>query len=373
MPKVAHITTVHNASDNRIFYKEVISLKNAGHDICLIAPNEKDEVVEGVPVYHLKKQSSRIKRFFILSILDVLRLVLSKKIKVCHFHDPELIPVGLVVKLLGRKVVFDVHENTPAAILSKPYLSRPWLKKIMSKSIHYTEVIAFRFFDAIVTARPDISERLKAFDPITLRNFPILPRYKKEDVLNTAKNNDKFTLIFVGGISQIRGVKEVIESLSYLKDVEFWILGPFEDDKIRNECEALDGWEKVKYLGVVKPYEIFEYVKKADCGIVTFLPMPNHLTTLATKPFEYMACGLPIIMSDFKYWKDFFGESAAYTNPESPMEIAQCIDELRSSREKLSSMAEKNFYLAQNEYNWTVESAKLIDLYNKIIPNKTIA
>ena len=362
--RICHVTSVHPHNDNRIFYKEILTLKRAGYDVCYIAPNAPAEF-EGVAIFTNTFSGGRVKRFFYQSFWKTFGHAIKARAKVYHFHDPELMPTAFLLRLMGKKVVFDVHENTPAAILSKPYINARWLRKCMSMVIDLTERFYFLFFNCIVTARPDISDRLKWFKPYTLRNFPILPSevaLKKQLADNTI-SKEKRAVIYVGGMSVIRGNFELIEAFEHLNDCELWLLGPFKSQEFEQKCRAAAGWKNVRYFGVVEPHQIFGYIQQADVGIVTFWPEPNHLRTLATKPFEYMACGLPLIMSDFPYWREFFGNSSAYVDPKDPGSVANGIRTLFEQKEVMESMAAGNKELSRKEYNWDSEKMELLRMY----------
>jgi glycosyltransferase involved in cell wall biosynthesis len=273
-----------------------------------------------------------------------------------------------MLRLIGKKVIYDVHENNPAALLSRPYLKRKFTRIILSKTIKLIEKLSSRYFSAIITARPDISLLFAKHKPFTLRNFPILPDYDKIKDIEIEKK--KPSVIYVGGMTEIRGTLELIKAFEQIDEAELWLLGGFGSKEFEQRCRKLEGWKKVKYLGLVEADQIFSYIKKADIGIVTFLPKPNHITTLATKPFEYMACGLPMIMSDFEYWKDFFKDSTLYVNPADENEIAKKIKELLGDKELMHKMGEKNLELIKNEYNWEKESQVLIDAYDFVINQK---
>jgi glycosyltransferase involved in cell wall biosynthesis len=362
--KIVHITSLHHDNDNRIFYKECTSLAQEGYDVILIAAGAKDKVVNNVKIVGYPKTSGgRIKRILKTSMADMLKMCRHIDGDIYHFHDPELMFVGLYLKALGKTVVYDIHENNPASILSKPYIKSKSVKKMISRVFDLFEHFSVRFFDAIVTARPDITKRFKHKNIITLRNFPILSDLSKIQNKTDIKKT-KPAVIYVGGMHTQRGTFELIEAFKKLKEYELWLLGTANEDKLQNILNK--GCENVKYFGSVEPYEIFDYINMADAGIITFLEEPNHINTLATKPFEYMACGKPMIMSNFPYWKNFFKKSALYVDPSSPKEIREAVKTLLNDKKLMQEMSELNQNLSQNEYNWQKESQKLIDLYKKL-------
>lgn len=361
---ICHITTVHQAFDNRIFFKECLSLAEAGYAVTLLCARAETRTREGVTILGFPGHTGRLKRFFLTSFLRAYSEARKVNASIYHLHDPELIWMGLRLRLAGKKVIMDVHENNAAAILSRPYVKSVLLRKLLSFTLKNLEKLLLPFFNGIVTARPDISSLFPNLSPVTLRNFPVLPDYDSIPDMEIKKL--KPAIIYVGGTSAIRGTRQLIQAMEFCPNAELWLLGPFESEDFKKECESLPGWEHVRYLGVVEANKIFSYIKAADIGIITFLPVPNHLTTLATKPFEYMACGLPMIMSDFPYWRDFFKDSALYVDPADAEKIGQCINRLLNDSKQLKEMKEKNILLAKNEYNWQEEKKGLLRLYEKI-------
>jgi len=358
--KVAHITSVHPQNDNRIFYKECTTLANNGYDTSLIVAGAKSRVLNDVEIVGYEKANGgRVKRMVQTSFFRMIKVCKEVNADVYHFHDPELIFVGLYLKAKGKKVIYDIHENNPASILSKPYIKSKFMRKVLSKIFDNFEKIAVKFFDAIITARPDISDRFKHENLVTLRNFPILP--KLQDIKNIGIEKSKPSVIFVGGLHPQRGINELLDAFEKLDSFELWLLGPIMESKLDNRIRK--GCRNVRYLGVVEAYEVFSYIDSADIGIITFLNKPNHVKTLATKPFEYMACGKPMIMSNFQYWKDTFKESSLYVDPSNSKEIREKIEYLFSNKELQKSMSDLNRRLAKDEYNWEKESQKLLNLY----------
>ena len=359
---ICHITSVHTKDDNRIFYKECKTLFNNGFNVSLIIAGEKDHIFKDLKIFGLKKHKNRFVRFFKTSIIDILKTTKKVNADVYHFHDPELIISALFLKLLGKKIIYDIHENNSASIISKPYLKNKLIKYLLSKTINFLEKFCVNFFDAIITARPDISQKFNHKNLITLRNFPILKNsyYNKELHINKSKRS----VIYVGGMTKIRGIEVLIDAFNDMPEYNLHLLGPVKEDTINNKIQKSN--PNVKYLGTVKPFEIFKHINDADIGIITFLSAPNHVKTLATKPFEYMACGKPMIMSNFKYWKDTFGESSLYVNPLNKSEIINATRKLMNDNELYNNMSKINLDLSTNTYNWNFESKKLIKLYKSL-------
>ena len=108
MAKIVILTSVHSAFDDRIFHKQARSLAKADYEVVLIAPHSRNEIVDGVRVVSLPEQSSRPKRIFGLTF-RILCFALREKADFYHFHDPELIPTALLIKMLTRaKIIYDM-------------------------------------------------------------------------------------------------------------------------------------------------------------------------------------------------------------------------------------------------------------------------
>src|SRR2546422_604214 len=126
MTKVIHLSSVHRPLDTRIFFKECRTLARSGYDVILIAPGDKDGAREssGVAIKAVPRPHSRFDRM-IRTVWRLCRAALKEKGRVYHFHDPELIPVGLWLRLRGVHVIYDVHEDLPRQILSKYWIPEP--------------------------------------------------------------------------------------------------------------------------------------------------------------------------------------------------------------------------------------------------------
>ena len=144
--KVIIFTSVHRWDDVRIFKKQAQSLAHH-YDVELHAPADFKYYEErGVKVYGLPEWKKRTDRFKIFKIL--FKRLKASNAEIFHFHDPELIILGVYLTIfLRKKVIYDVHEENPKVPYSRAWIPR-LLKPIIGFSIRVIErlkTIGFRF------------------------------------------------------------------------------------------------------------------------------------------------------------------------------------------------------------------------------------
>jgi len=260
--KVCILTTVHIPFDTRIFHKEAKTLIQAGYDVTLIAQHSKNEIVDGVKIIALQKPKNRFIRIFGLT-WRTLFLALCQRADIYHFHDPELIFVGVLLRLLGKKVIYDVHEDVPKQILNKEWIGNVNIRKIAAFVINIIEQAGAFLFNKIVVATPDIA------------NFPILKLIDNAVPINHKKS--KSVIIYAGGLTKVRGIKEIVQSMEHIGDkAELWLLGKWESEKYKKECEDLEGWKYTKYLGHKSLEEVYSCLKISKVGISILYPVKNY-------------------------------------------------------------------------------------------------
>lgn len=364
--KVVHLSSVHPPFDTRIFYKECVSLAQAGYVVVLVIPHERNETINGVHLRAIPKPTNRKKRMT-KTIWQVYRKALLEAGDLYHFHDPELIPVGFLLKMRGKKVVYDIHEDVPVQILGKDYMGGRWKRKLAALSVQGVEGLAGKLFDGIVGTIPEITAKFPEHKAVTLRNYPIVSMI---DAIPPHPGIEKRrpVMIYAGGLTAIRGIRELIQAASLLEDrVELWLVGNWANDDFRKECEALDGWRNTRYLGYVTPDEVYGYLKLADIGLVTLYPQTNYLTSLPVKAFEYMACSLPMVMSDFDYWRNVYEGAAAFVNPQDPQVIASAIRHLLDNPDEMVALGKTGRQMVESSYSWEKESENLLSFYTHIL------
>ena len=361
---VCHISTVHSMYDDRVFYKECVSLVEKGYEVFFVVRNKSSETINGVKVVALPEYKSRPERF-IKGGFKSLRLAMRTRAGICHFHDPELIWIGVLLRIFGRKVVYDVHENYSQQILYKEWISCKWVRKLVSVFFYVYEEFANLFFNAVVTVTEDIQSRFPKKKSFLVRNFPVIPDLARCKPVE--RPSDKTILIYAGGLLRVRGIKELVTSLQYLDDsVVLWLIGSFDDDEYYKECCALDSWQKVVYHGYKRHDEVYNYLISADIGVSLLYPIKNYLTSLPVKVFEYMVLKKPVVMSDFEYWKKYFAACAVFSDPTDPKMIAECIHELICDNAKMEKMGNAGYDMICKHYSWNKEKEELFRIYKRL-------
>jgi glycosyltransferase involved in cell wall biosynthesis len=367
---ICQITTVHNRFDDRIFYKQCVSLVDKGFKVYLVANAPKNAIENGVEIIPLSEKKNRIGRFF--NMFSAFIKALKIQADIYHLHDPELLIIGFLLKFAGKKVVFDFHELVYFQIKDKEWLGKS--RFFIASFYKLIESFAVKLFDGLILAEDGYGDYIKkSYNQYIskfqyVRNFPVLSIINNT-IANENQDINTFRLIYAGGLTEIRGIYELIEALIDIDNIELILLGPWEIEAYEEKCRSSVGFNKVNYIGVVKMVEVYSYMKIADVGIATLYPKENYLTSLPVKAFEYMACGLPIIMSNFDLWQKMFSQCALFVDPKDSTDIKDKILTIKNDQLLKKKLGENSFTIVNDLYSWESESLKLEGLYNKIYAN----
>lgn len=365
--KICHISSVHDYRDTRITLKECISLKEAGNEVHLIAKNDQDINYKGIKLHSIKeKKQSRIKRI-ISSTNEFYAKALEIDADIYHFHDPELIPLGKKLIKKGKKVIYDVHEDVPRQIMTKHWIPKIF-RGLISRVFEVYENYSASKFTGIVTATPHIRNRFtnKNENVIDIKNYPIL----KELFVNTedSQNEKDNAMVYIGGISEVRGIFSMLDSLDNLSNIEFKLAGSFSNRKEYLQAKESKNWNMVNYDGFVGREDIKEILTKSKVGLVVLHPLISYQDSLPIKMFEYMAVGLPVVASNFPLWEDIINKHKCgiCVNPKSSKEISNAVQWIIDNPKEAKKMGERGKKAVQDQYNWEIESIRLIEYYNDL-------
>ncbi|MBK8801156.1 MAG: glycosyltransferase family 4 protein [Fibrobacteres bacterium] len=365
---VCHLTSAHPRSDIRVFRKMCLSLRESGFQVSLVVADGKgSEDVEGVSVVDVGKARSRIGRM-LFSAYRVYRRALSVRAEIYHLHDPELLWVALLLKLHKKTVVFDSHEDLPKQLLTKPYLS-PFFLKVLAKVMWRIESFVVARIDAVVAATPIIRDGFRHVSKhvVDICNYPEI-----EDLgcpVDPAGKAD--VACYIGSISTIRGVLEVVEAIGHSRRcTKLLLAGPLGEPGLLDELARRDGWAKVEYLGNLDRDGVRSVLSRSKIGIVALRPTPSYMESLPIKMFEYMGAGLPVLASDFPLWRTIVDDSGCgiCVDPMDPAKMGEALDRLLEQPDEMARMSKAGVAAIQTKFNWRSEKGKLLALYGRLVP-----
>lgn len=371
--KVVHLTSVHTAFDVRVFHKECKALARSGKHVVLIAPHEKDEVVDSVEIKGIRSSSGRFVRMT-RTALSLHREALRQNGDVYHFHDPELIPLGLLLEARGKTVVYDIHEDAPADMLHKDYIPQR-LRRPLMWFVRKLENAACRRFSGLVAATSTIAERFYPINAntVVVHNYPAVDEIAPNEDLPW--NERPPAIAYIGSISERRGIRETLRALALFPSAspaQMMLAGPFSPNGLLTELEKLPGWARVQYLGVLNRPSIANLLSRARLGLLVLQPEPNFVNAMPIKLFEYMAAGIPVIASDFPLWRSIIGEAGCglLVDPHDPEAIAHAMEYLLSHDAEAEAMGRRGRNAACNLYNWNSEERVLLKFYSDLLETR---
>lgn len=369
MKEITHFSTVHRRMDTRVLLKECSSIANDPIFTCnlFLADGGPEEIYNGVKIESVPRPKTKIHRIIFSQAQMFFKLIKTKS-DIYHFHDPELIFTGLMLRVMGRKVIFDIHEDFPGQLQSKVYLNRPTLL-MLSKLYALFEAVSIKFFSYNITVNETIQKRLQRSTKRVevIYNYPIISEF-----INIEHNwlSKERTICYVGGVTRIRGLKSLVEATKF-SNTKLLLGGSFDEKKFEEELKSLPEWKSnVTYFGQVTREQMFDIFKKSNLGIIPFLPEPNHVNATPNKFFEYLSAGLPIVISNFEKWQIFINkhEVGKTFNPGDSEDLGRAINVLLSDLNSLKTMSDKSRTLVIEKRNWDNEYAKIKKLYQQICP-----
>jgi glycosyltransferase involved in cell wall biosynthesis len=330
----------------------------------LVACHDRAETIDGVKIIPIDRGHGRLDRMLRVG-WRVYAAARRERADVYHFHDPELMLVGVLLKLRGARVLYDVHEDVPKQIMSKHWIPR-WARPAISKAVYAVEQAVARILDGIVAATPSIARKFPAAKTVVVQNFPERA-FAQSDGAAPAERRDAF--VYTGGLMEVQGVREMAQAFALLPDaMSGTIAGTFHPPTLEAEISALPGWRRVRYLGQVPRDEVRQVMSGGRTGLVLNHPTLNYVDAYSTKMFEYMALGIPVVCSNFPLWTEIVaGADCGITvDPRDPQAIAAAIRALTDDPERAARLGENGRRAIAERYNWEAELAKLDGLYRSL-------
>lgn len=363
MMDVLHVTSAHVVKDTRIFVKEARSLAKAGLNVGIVGPGPTylETQSQGVTLITLPAPKRRLARFTTFAIsLD--RIVRQIRPNIVHIHDPDLLGIARVWKRRGIKIVYDVHEDFPKALLSRSWLRPIWLRRAIAALTNKTERRALRWADGFVFADEHLATRFQGCHGVVIRNHLELsewPRGPKE-----TPDPKIIQCIYVGDITVARGLLRMCDAtFTAAGQIHLHLVGPIPHE-LHARVARHPAKDCITLHGRKTRAEVATQLSKADVALCLPQATPAYVDALPVKILEYLYNRLPVVATQLPRLEcelplcpglSLVPEDATSTELVEAITIAA-----RASCPDLRPVLEQH-------YNWENEAKKLVRFYHSLL------
>lgn len=367
MKKICHMSSIRDSRDLCMFQREALLAFKAGYEVIVVAKGDS-QIEEGVQVVGVgTPPKSRLKRMLFFTH-KIYRAALTENANLYLIHDPELLPYALKLKRHGKKVVFDSHELYALLLRTKEYLP---CANLVAGVYAFFERYAVRQLDAVIL--PATVQGKDPFFSVSKRtvfvaNYSALGEMFKS--YEAREDSQPTKLCFVGCMTPDRGIENMIMAAEKTK-LPLLLVGDFTPKEYEDKVRSLSGWKYVDFRGRLDRQSVAAVYQEATIGLCV---MPNGgqynvSDTFNMKVYDYMAMGLPVILSDSAYARKVNAKYhfARIVDPTDIDAIADAAEYLATHPREAVRMGETGRQAVIMEYNWECESKKLLALYEELI------
>lgn len=278
------------------------------------------------------------------------------------------LPAIIAGKLVGTPVVLDLQENNAevAKLRAKDSLIQKLTRNHLVVGAVEDTCVSLADEIWVVVEERKSSLLDKGVLPQKISVVSNTPSLENSQNTNCGTSRDQFdwpgfTLLYVGHITEYRGLQDIIESLKIVhkedKSITLAIAG---DGPYKSELEALVKQLKLEdsvyFIGWMDPENIPHFLSSGDVGIIPHRINRFTNTTIPNKLFDYMAAGLPVFASAMDPVERVIAEykcGITYDSDAGAEEISDLIIKMKNS--DISSFSNTGREAINNTYNWSTE------------------
>lgn len=385
--RICHLAYTFYEEDNRV-QRYVNSLIENGYSVDVIClkrnGQSKKDSLNCFRIFRIqrrnineKKSTTYLIKIVLFSLRSFFKISFNHLIRhydLVHIHNiPDfLVFCSIVPKLLGAKIILDIHDILPELYISKFKVKN---NSLIFKLLLFLEKLSCRFSDHVIVSnklwREKLLKRSANHSSCTaLINYPDIKIFKP---LNGQKDkNKKFIIIYPGTLNHHQGVDIAIKAFSIIKDripeAEFHIYGEGSAflylKKLIKELKVED---KVFIYNPVPIEKIAQLIAKASLGIIPKRAEGFGNEAFSTKSMEFMACNVPVIMSQTKIDSLYFTDEMVKFFPSGDVNaLSEAIWEVYSQPEKTKERVNKAFELIKSE-NWEIHKYKYLNIIHSLL------
>lgn len=349
--RVLVMTVVHHPHDTRILVRQIAALTDAGHQVTYAAPFSAVGVAPppGVVAFDLPRSRGRRRLSAARAARRAVR-ELAAQHDVVLIHDPEL--VLAVTGVADATVVWDVHEDTAAAVTYKEWIPSG-LEAVAAAGVRMVERWAERRMDLLL-AEPGYRDRFR-------RQHPIVPNSTL--IGDDAPPPGPGRAVCVSTLTRARGALDLIEVGRLLRPegIVVDLIGPASPD-VADQLRRADIDGDVRWHGRLPHDEVIERMRGATAGLSLLHNERNYRHSYPTKVFEYLAQGIPVVATPLPMVLEVVqrhevGIIVPFRDPKS---AAVAVVELHGDEERRVRMGGNGVDAVRSEHNWADDAPNFV-------------
>lgn len=380
--------------------KEAESIAESGREITVLTRWKKKqarkEKINNVNIircgphysFNIKGINDIISSVFFIDFLfwfSIKKILKKNNVKVIHLHDLPLIKtIQKLIKKKEIKLILDMHENYPEMLDEYKLSKKGWLKRnkdalfFKSKRWKKYEEKHIRKCDHIIAVVDEMKEKVIKEYNIDSKNISVISNYEKKTFSHKEEEDDfkfdnEFSILYVGGISPIRGLETVILAMKEINEhfsAKFVVVGSGNTQYIQTlknlvSENKLDNC--VDFIGYRPFNKINYYIKNASINIIPHIKSAHTDHTIPHKLFQIFLMKSPVLVSSCNPLERIVkSNNAGYVfKAQSSNSFKEMILHINKNKEEKIMFANNGYNLAYQKLNWELEAEKLINTYDK--------
>ncbi|MGI8554109.1 MAG: glycosyltransferase, partial [Dehalococcoidia bacterium] len=288
-------------------------------------------------------------------------------------HDPEILPLGLLLKWLTRRpVIYDAHEYYGDEVQTRQWIPASlripagWLTERIEKAVA-------KRLAAVVTVNEHMNALFLRVQPrsVAVHNYP-----PAEFFTAPPAGPREQLVVYAGTLTVDRGLETIYQAGRLLRarypDLEIIVAGPVDwagiDPAVPRDRHRWGQDAGVHFLGTLPPRQVPALLQRASVGWIPFQATPNNIRATPIKLLEYMAAELPVVASDLDGMRAIItvAGSGLLARAADASSHAEAIAWLLEHPSEVLSMGERGRRSVLERYTWASEGEKLVGLYEEV-------
>jgi glycosyltransferase involved in cell wall biosynthesis len=388
MIKVCMVVHQYYDRDSRVKrYAE--SLAHAGAQVDVLSlrdPNQRADIDrQGVQVVTIpigraaKSKPGYVLEYFLALVFFTTWLIvlqIKNSYQVIHVHNmPDfLIFTALIPRLLGARLIIDIHDPMPEFYMSKYQAQESAVVRLMRLQERVSSALAHE----VITANPNFAHNL-AGRGIPAQKITVVNNVADAKIFDRARypredDGRHFTLIYPGTIAPRYGLDVAIRAVSLLQEqipnLRLVIIGMRVNyvDELIALVEQLGVSSFVEIQPLIPVNEVPARMVQADVGIYPALPDPHMNIAMSAKVVEFAFMGIPVVASRLKVLVDTLDdESILFFEPGDEQQFADCVLELFHNPERRQQLVDNMDRTFVSQHSWDNERRTYFTLLNRLL------